>query len=63
MRLVSYMRHNSSSLTSASSAITPQSMTVYFLSLLSQSQVLFCCGVLRLTLIVRFCSWLYLCYI
>jgi hypothetical protein len=40
-------------LTSASSAITPQPITVYFFSLLSQSQVLNCCGVLRLTLIVR----------
>jgi len=41
-------------LTCASSAITPQPITVYFLGLLSQSQVLNCCGVLRLTLIVRF---------
>lgn len=40
-------------LTCASSAITPQPITVYFFSLLSQSQVLNCCGVLRLTLIVR----------
>ena len=40
-------------LTCASSAITPQPITVHFFGLLSQSQVLNCCGVLRLTLIVR----------
>ena len=46
-------------LTCASSAITPQPITVYFFSLLSQSQVLNCCGVLRLTLIVRNCFVLF----
>ena len=44
---------NINNLTCASSAITPQPITVIFFSFLSQSQVLNCCGVLRLTLIVR----------
>ena len=41
------------SLTCASSAITPQPITVIFFRFLSQSQVLNHCGVLRLTRIVR----------